>query len=87
VEGVGDWPVCSPIKETINGSTVLFGTPQGKGTLKTRGRWNNNININLRERLCHDRYWSLTLREEYRLRVFEERALKRMLGPKRGEVT
>jgi hypothetical protein len=28
--------------------------------------------------------WSLTLREEHRLRVFENRVLNRILGPKRG---
>ena len=31
--------------------------------------------------------WSLTLREERRLRVFENRVLRRIFGPKRGEVT
>jgi hypothetical protein len=31
--------------------------------------------------------WSLTLREEHRLRVFENRVLKRIFGPKRDEVT
>jgi hypothetical protein len=31
--------------------------------------------------------WSLTLREEYRLRVFENRVLRRISGPKRDEVT
>jgi len=31
--------------------------------------------------------WSLTLKEECRLRVFENRVLKRMFGPKRDEVT
>jgi hypothetical protein len=30
--------------------------------------------------------WSLTLREECRLRVFENRVLRRILGPKRDEV-
>jgi hypothetical protein len=30
---------------------------------------------------------SLTLREEYRLRVFENRVLRRIFGPKRDEVT
>ena len=30
---------------------------------------------------------SLTLREECRLRVFENRVLKRIFGPKRDEVT
>jgi hypothetical protein len=31
--------------------------------------------------------WSLTLREERRLRVFENRVLRRILGPKTDEVT
>jgi hypothetical protein len=31
--------------------------------------------------------WSLTLREEHRLKVFENRVLRRILGPKRDKVT
>jgi hypothetical protein len=31
--------------------------------------------------------WSLTLREEHRLRVFENRVLRRIFGHKRDEVT
>jgi hypothetical protein len=31
--------------------------------------------------------WSLTLREERRLRVYEVRVLRRVFGPKRDEVT
>jgi hypothetical protein len=30
--------------------------------------------------------WSLTLREECRLKVFENRVMKRVFGPKRREV-
>jgi hypothetical protein len=30
--------------------------------------------------------WSLTLREEHRLRVFENRVLRRIFGPKRDEM-
>jgi hypothetical protein len=30
--------------------------------------------------------WSLTLREEHRVRVFETRVLRRIFGPKRDEV-
>jgi hypothetical protein len=30
--------------------------------------------------------WSLTLREECRLKVFENRVLRRIFGPKRDEV-
>jgi hypothetical protein len=31
--------------------------------------------------------WSLTLREEHSLGVFENRVLRRIFGPKRDEVT
>jgi hypothetical protein len=31
--------------------------------------------------------WSLTLKEEHRLQVFENRALRRIFGPKRDKVT
>jgi hypothetical protein len=31
--------------------------------------------------------WSLTLREDQRLRVFENRVLRKIFGPKRDEVT
>jgi hypothetical protein len=31
--------------------------------------------------------WSLTSREEHRLRVFENRLMRRIFGPKRDEVT
>jgi len=31
--------------------------------------------------------WSVTLREERRLRLFENRVLRRIFGPKRDEVT
>ena len=31
--------------------------------------------------------WSLTLREEFKLRVFANRMLRRLFGPKRDEAT
>jgi hypothetical protein len=31
--------------------------------------------------------WSLSVREEHRLRLFESKVLRRMFGPKREEVT
>jgi len=38
--------------------------------------------------VCHGcETWSLTLREDYKLRVFKNRVLKIIFGPKREEVT
>jgi len=37
--------------------------------------------------LCGSETWSLTWREECRLRVLENRVLRRIFGPKRDEVT
>jgi hypothetical protein len=35
---------------------------------------------------CSHCTWSLTLREEHRVRMFENRVLRRIFGPKREEV-
>jgi hypothetical protein len=37
--------------------------------------------------LCECETWSPTLREEHRRRVFENRVLRRIFGPKREDVT
>jgi hypothetical protein len=37
--------------------------------------------------LCGCETWSLTLRDEHRLRAFGNRMLRRIFGPKREEVT
>ena len=37
--------------------------------------------------VCGCETWSLTLSKEGRLRVFENRVLRRLFGPKRDEVT
>jgi hypothetical protein len=37
--------------------------------------------------LSEKKNWSLTLREEHRLRVFENGMLRRIFGPKRDKVT
>ena len=44
-------------------------------------------NINLPVVLCGCETWSLTATEEHRLRVYENRVLRRLFGPKREEVT
>jgi hypothetical protein len=42
--------------------------------------------INLPVVLYRCETWSVTLREEHRLRVFENRVLRKIFGPKREEV-
>jgi hypothetical protein len=37
--------------------------------------------------LCGCETWFLTLREEHRLRAFENKVLRWIIGPKRDEVT
>jgi hypothetical protein len=49
--------------------------------------WGTQETIILPEVLYGCKTWSLTLREEHRLRVFENRVLRRIFGPKRDEVT
>jgi hypothetical protein len=59
-------------------------------------RQNVCCQINLKIRICRTimlpvvlygcETWSLTLREEYRLRVFENRVLRRIFGPRRDDL-
>jgi hypothetical protein len=37
--------------------------------------------------LCGNETWSLTLRDEHRLRVFENRVLRKIFGPRRDDAT
>ena len=52
-----------------------------------------NLNINIHRTiilpvvLCGCETWSLTLREERKLRVFENMVLRRIFGPRKDEVT
>jgi hypothetical protein len=45
------------------------------------------LDIILPVALCGCETWSLTLKEKHRLRMCENKALRRELGPKRDEVT
>jgi hypothetical protein len=51
----------------------------------------NRVGVSLLLRTETDSFfealWSLTLREEHRLKVFENRVLKRIYGPRKNEVT
>jgi DNA replication protein DnaC len=72
------------IKSRLNsGNTTIIFSPLSSRLLS------KNINIKIYKTIilslilygCET--WSLTLREEHRLRVFENRVLRRIFGPKR----
>ena len=50
-------------------------------------KWVGKYTVILPVVLCGCETWSLTLREERRLRVFENSVLRRIFGPKRDGVT
>jgi hypothetical protein len=59
---------------------------------RLKKRWENNIIIVFLDYNCACclygcETWSVTLREEHRLRVFENRVLRGIFGPKRQELT
>jgi hypothetical protein len=56
------------------------------GKQPSKADCNNHLNF-IRYLLYGCESWSLTLREECRLRVFENRVLRRIFGPERDEVT
>jgi hypothetical protein len=65
-------------------ATILFRVCLPVFSLKT---WRLNYKtIILHVVLYEHETWSLTLREEHRLRVFENRMLKRIFGPRKEEV-
>ena len=68
---------------------VLVGKLEGKRPLgRPRHTWVDNIiNIILPLVLYGCETWSLTLREERKLRAFENMVLRRTFGPKRDEIT
>jgi hypothetical protein len=55
--------------------------------IKSKTDQYNFLNKNIKQLIVSYNDKSLTLREEHRLRVFENRVLRRIFGPKRDEVT
>jgi hypothetical protein len=56
-------------------------------TIQSRTLSFHLLSKNVKIRIYGCETWSLTLREEHRLRVFDNRELRRISGPKRDEVT
>jgi hypothetical protein len=78
------------IKRRLNSGNACYHSVQN---LLSSRLLSKNIKIRIYEPiilplvLCGCETWSLTLREEHRLRVFENRMLRRIFGPKRDEMT
>jgi len=65
---------------------LLFGA-ESFGLLSKNIKIKTHRNVVLPAVLYGCEHWSLTLREECRLRVFEKRVLKKTFVPKKDEVT
>jgi hypothetical protein len=82
--------ITNEIKRRLNSGNACYHSVQN---LLSSRLLSKNIKIRIYETIilpvvlygCET--WSLTLREEYKLRVFEKRVLRRIFGPKRDEVT
>ena len=73
------------MEQSRNAYKVLVGRPEGKRPLRrSRRRWEDNIKMDLREVGCEP--WSLILREEHRLRVFENKVLRKMFGVRKTKL-
>jgi hypothetical protein len=62
---------------------------KSKMTPQCNSFWSHNLykTITVPVVLCGCETWYLTLREEHRLRVLENKVLRRIFGPKRYEAT
>jgi hypothetical protein len=78
------------IKRRLNSGNVCYHSVQNLFSSRLLSK---NLKIRIYEAiilpvvLYECETWSLTLREEHRLRVFENRVLRKIFGPKRDEVT
>jgi hypothetical protein len=78
------------IKSRLNLGNACYHSVQGLLFLRLLSR---NVNVKIYKTIILPVFlygcetWSLTLREEHRLRVFENNVLRRIFGQKRDEVT
>jgi hypothetical protein len=78
------------IKRRLNSGNVCYHSVQNLSSSRLQYK---NVKIRIYKAiifpvvLCGCEIWSLTLREEQRLREFENRVLRRIFGPKTDEVT
>jgi hypothetical protein len=72
-------------------TVIITSTTSSRFSLRLFERLNaRNTEVTINGSHCLKIYgcetWSLTLREEHRLRVFENRVVRRMFGPKRDHI-
>ena len=78
------------IKSRLNSGIACYLSVQN---ILSSGLLSSNIKIKIYRTvimpvvLCGCETWSITFREEFKLRVFENSVLRRIFGPKRDEVT
>jgi hypothetical protein len=79
-------PLKNKMRSRLKSENACYGSVQNLFSSNLIAK-NVKINILSCQFLCGCEIWSLTLREECRLRVFENKVLRRMFEPKRDEVT
>jgi hypothetical protein len=76
------------IKSRVNAGNACYYSVQSLLSSRPLSR---NVKVKIYKTITSFLYgcetWSLTLREEHRLRVFENRVLRRIFGPRRDVVT
>jgi hypothetical protein len=78
------------IKSRLNSGIACYHSVQSLLSFRLHSR---NVKVNIHKTiillfvLCGRETWSLTLREEHRLRVFDNRVLRGIFGPTSDEVT
>jgi hypothetical protein len=78
------WPSSEGMGSTCFGTTITWFVCNSYLESLYKSYFIQNCNLPVVLYGCET--WSLTLREEHRLRVFENRVLRRIFGPKREEV-
>jgi hypothetical protein len=73
------------IKNGLNSGNACYYSVQTSCLISRNPKINIYKTVTLPIVLYGCKTWSLTLREEHRLRVFENRVLRRIFGPKREE--
>ena len=82
--------ICEEIKRKINmGNACYYSLEKilSSHLLSKKLKVNTYKSIILPVVMCGCETWSLTLREEHRLRMFENKVLRKIFGAKRDEIT